>query len=82
MPEDKWMIHWEGDEEVVKDEEEEFELSVIRTDNTHGLNSWGWGGLNKIILFSHDGENAIDLTDKDFAMECAKILCDGLNNKK
>lgn len=57
-----------------------YELSVIRANNEHGHLSYGWGGLDKIILFSDGtGGNHNGNRDPEFCMRCAKILCDGLN---
>jgi hypothetical protein len=58
------------------------ELSVIRKDDRHGHLSWGWGGPSKIILFSSGtGGNMLGANDQALAMDCARILCDGLNRR-
>ena len=56
------------------------EISVIRANFKHGLKSYGWGGLTKIILFKDD-----DIYTKKNIKWCkrvAKIICDALNKGK
>lgn len=37
-----------------------FELSIHRDEWARGLDSWGWGGWNKVVMFgSGHGQNAI-----------------------
>jgi len=83
MSKDKWevqMFDGDGDEE---DDCPDFELSVIRIDNKHGHDSWGWGDVNKIILFgSGVGENSVDSKEeKEFAVKVAGTLCAALNKE-
>ena len=51
----------------------DFEVSVIREDNKHGQDSWGWGDDTKIIL---------DVETKEFAIKAATLLCAALNSRK
>ena len=65
------------------DEMDDFELSVIRKDNKFGHDSWGWGGLDKIILFGTGiGENSppkLNITTVKFMQNAADKLCEALN---
>ena len=61
-----------------------YEISVIRKDNEHGHASWGWGGEDKIILFSDSlGGNHLDYSTESeaFAKKVAHKLCDALNEE-
>lgn len=55
---------------------DEIEVSVIKIDNEFGHSSYGWGGLDKIIMFDDAIESHKDLY---FAINAASILSDGLN---
>lgn len=63
----------------------DYELSVIKSDNKFGKSSWGWGNENKIIIFSSGlGGNKLSKTTpeiKDFAISTANKLCDLLNSE-
>lgn len=54
------------------------EISVVRKNNKHGIESYGWEGLNKIILFKDD-----DYTKKEmkWCEHVAKVICDALNKE-
>ena len=57
---------------------DEIEVSVIKIDNEFGHRSYGWGGLDKIIMFDDAIESHEDLY---FAINAASILSDGLNRR-
>jgi len=62
-----------------------YEVSVIKKDNEHGHNSWGWGGCDKIILFGTGlGQNDLDYSPESeaFAKKVAELLCDALNKEE
>ena len=80
-----WQVQLHGSLDIYQNYQDSYELSVIRSDNKHGKLSWGWGGVNKIILFSSGvGGNAIFPLDQDnvlFALDVADKLCDILNTQ-
>jgi len=49
MPKAEWIVNIKGDAEC-----ENFEISVIRKDNHHGIQSYGWFDENKLLI-SHNG---------------------------
>ena len=55
------------------------EISVVRKNNKHGIKSYGWSGLDKIILFEND-----DYTKEDikWCEQVAEVICDTLNKNK
>jgi hypothetical protein len=57
------------------------EVSVVRKNNKHGLDSRGWGDLNKIILFdgSEDIRNKADI---EWMKKVAKATADALNKER
>lgn len=55
----------------------EQEISVIRTNNKHGFESYGWGGADKLILLE-DFEDS----QRDFGIKLANLACDMLNKEK
>ena len=74
---DQWSVQYKGE---VGGFGKHYEISVIHKDNSHGRFSWGWGGMDKIILFSSGvGGNPLRLADLEFALKAAQILCDGMN---
>lgn len=88
----KWEVMLKGnmnekglDLDDFEEEEFGFELSVIRKNNKHGHDSWGWGDENKIILFGTGlGENSLpeeDVKAVKFAKRIAQLLCDVLNTE-
>jgi len=57
------------------------EISVVREDNKHGLESWGWGDSHKIILF--DGGAEIEcVADIEWMKKVAKTIADALNKEE
>ena len=54
------------------------EISIVRKNNKHGIKSYGYGGLDKIILFENN-----DYTKKDikWCEQVAKVICETLNKK-
>jgi hypothetical protein len=55
------------------------EISVVREDNKHGIKSYGWGDLDKIVLF----DRSDDYTKKDieWCKQVAETICEVLNRK-
>lgn len=49
MSQDKWIVDIKG-----APNQNTFEISVLRESNTHGQNSYGWFGDDKLLI-SHDG---------------------------
>lgn len=45
----QWIVHTKGGPD-----REGFEIAVLRTDNLHGYNSYGWFDENKLLI-SHNG---------------------------
>lgn len=66
------------------DENEEFdsftevEISVIREDNEEGKESYGWDGMDKIILFDEGDYSEEDIR---WCEKVAQTICDALNEK-
>ena len=79
----KWLpgrLESMSDSDIVgTDYDISIEVSVIREDNKHGLESWGWGGREKIILF---GPGEIEcVADIDWMEKVAKTIADALNKE-
>ena len=76
-----WLVQIKGE----LSPSEPYEISVVRKDNEHGRLSWGWGGLDKIILFGAAlGKNHLgSMTQEniDFALWVASHLCAILNER-
>ena len=55
------------------------EISVIRENNKHGIRSYGWNDLDKIILFKDN----IEYTKKEikWCKQVAETICEALNRK-
>lgn len=47
----RWKANWLGETP-----REAYEIAVVRSDNAHGLQSWGWGGYDKLIIASDHGD--------------------------
>lgn len=59
-----------------------FEISVLKTNNKHGQKSFGWDGVDKIILFSGDWyEQSHYKVIWNTLIECANMLRDKLNEE-
>jgi hypothetical protein len=59
-----------------------YEVSVNRITNRFGRESWGWGGKDKIVLFSTGvGCNQLPLTEESsqFALSVANRLAEVMN---
>jgi len=71
----KWDVVIFGE----KGHDEDFEISVVREDDTHGHESWGWFSDTKLLI-SHDG-NCSGLTEKvwDKMVKLAHEVADELN---
>jgi hypothetical protein len=73
---------WDRIEELEdRDEEFSLEISVIKKDNEHGHESYGYGDENKIILWSTDGSagNEMSTEDVHWCKNVAQLLCDSMN---
>lgn len=57
----------------------EIEISVVREDNKHGLESGGWEDKNKIVLFSDPEERSKE--DMEWYKNVAEVVCEALNQK-
>lgn len=64
-----------------KDDEFGLEISVIRKDNEHGHNSYGWGDEDKIILWDSQGitGNSMYTGNIQWCKDVAQLLCDKMN---
>lgn len=49
----KWIVEVKGDPHKTSCPAD-WEISVVREDNEHGLKSWGWFDENKLLI-SHSG---------------------------
>jgi len=81
---DKWLpgrLEKLTDKDIENDTYDiSIEVSVIKEDNEFGLESWGWGGREKIILF---GPNEIEcVADIDWMEKVAKTIADALNKEE
>lgn len=79
----EWVVHIKGS---LEDVSRGYELSVIRDDFKLGLDSYGWGGINKIILFG-DGVGKNTITHRtpeniSLAMYAANSLRDAMNRRE
>ena len=62
----------------------DFEISVVRSSNKHGLKSYGWGDEDKIIVFSSNNVHVADAEGEaikqiDWMKNVANIIKDALN---
>jgi hypothetical protein len=78
-----WEVLIKG-EAVTEDSEDDdseagFEISLVRPDNKHGHDSWGWSGDDKIILFDYNGVCGSQTARFDEAVEFANRVCTMLN---
>jgi len=66
-----------------RDDEFGLEISVIRKDNRHGHDSYGWGNENKIILWDSGGSvgNSMDTYSILWCKKIAELQCDSMNKK-
>ena len=74
---DKWKVQVFG-----KRGAKEWEISVVKESNTHGQQSWGWFGPDKIRISDNGGpyHHAIPGYLFDQQIELAQRVCDRLNN--
>ena len=69
----------------VSKSDEQWEVSLVRSNNEHGLNSFGWEDEDKIIIA--DGSSYAPYSDDEpknckHAMKRAKVMADALNKEK
>ena len=64
-----------------RDEEFGLEISVIKKDNEHGHESYGYGGVDKIILWTTDSVagNEMYTGDIQWCKDIAQLLCNCMN---
>jgi len=58
---------------------DEVEISIVRKDNKFGIESYGWGDLDKIILF--DDNNEYNKKNIEWCKQVAETICEALNEK-
>lgn len=77
-----WKVLYKGS--FAKDSNDH-EVSVCRESNRHGMQSWGWGSQDKIVLFSSSiGCNHISPLNEDserHALAVANCVADALNKE-
>lgn len=56
----------------------EVEISVVREDNKTGLESYGWDGMDKIILFEDEVYTEKEI---NWCKKVAETVCEALNRK-
>jgi hypothetical protein len=56
----------------------EVEIAVVREDNISGMKSYGWDGLDKIIL---SGDDVYTKKEINWCKEVAETICEALNRK-
>lgn len=79
---DKWIVHINGNKITDPDDEEYegFEISVLLKSNAHGQRSWGWPGLDKIVLFESDEIEEEDASENwDLMLRQAEAIALALN---
>jgi len=77
-------LYKEGGEDPKDYDIEDFqdiEISVVRENDKHGQESYGWGGDDKIILFNDPG-HAVTQEDMDWYQKVAEAVCKALNHEK
>lgn len=86
----EWEVVVKDDRAVVKDDrvvagqgegDGEWEIAVVRSSNTHGKESYGWSGEDKILISDTfgDGSGCISKNVFDAMLRVAKEICDDLN---
>ena len=77
MKQNDWNILVKGDKETA------FEISVVHNSDTHGIDSYEWGSLTKIIIKGHYSDRCRGVSDEgwDKAIEIANKVAYGLNNE-
>lgn len=94
MNKSKWIVKSkfttrEEDEKLCKDQGadpedydiedfNEVEIAVLREDNKGGMKSYGWNGMNKIILFEDEIYTEEEI---NWCKEVAETICEALNRK-
>lgn len=72
---DLWMVNVKGEPN------ESFEISVVRTSNTHGRKSYGWFDENKIMISQNVYEGVSERVFNKL-IELAMEECDLLNKEE
>lgn len=74
------MQMWEGvdPEDYDIHDYNEIEISVLREDNKHGIESYGWDGEDKMIVY--ENEEGTDKKTRDEFIKRAHIICAAFNN--
>ena len=75
----KWVVNKKGGPSV-----DSFEISVIRDDNRHGKESYGWFDKNKLLISSSGGPCRTKITRQvwDKLLAVAHEVADELNNEE
>ena len=76
----KWVVHTKGGYTT-----EHFEVCVIRDDNKHGKQSYGWIDKDKILISSSGGPCRYRIVSKmiwDGLVELAYKVADELNKEE
>jgi len=98
MSEAKWVVkkEWTTEEDCEEmleeyghdpddyemDDFQEIEISVVRNNNIHGLRSYGWAGVDKIILFSDESfDEEVTQETIDWCVKVAEAVAKTLNKK-
>jgi hypothetical protein len=80
MSKSKWIVKAEyttpGNYDI-KDFNE-VEIAVLREDNKGGMESYGWDGMDKIILFEDEMYTEEEM---NWCKEVAETICEALNRK-
>ncbi|CAM0015632.1 hypothetical protein VPHK359_0076 [Vibrio phage K359] len=74
---EKWIVNIKGSFK------ESPEISVVRSDNEHGLESYGWFDENKILIFGSGGPCRYSLSKEvfDCHVKTAEYLANKLNEE-
>lgn len=75
---DKWVVSTQG--EPVDPEDFEFEVSIVLDSFTHGKESTGWAGTDKIIILDGSNGNCDAIVECNRAKELAERIAVGLNH--
>ena len=75
----KWIVDIKG-----APEQSPFEISVLRDDNKHGKESYGWFKENKILISNSGGpcRNSLRQSVWDRLVSVAEIVAEMMNNEE
>lgn len=72
---DMWVVS-KRYEEYSGNRVQNVEISVVRTSYQLGMQSYGWEGINKVII----GGRAETMEDVEKYIDMANIICDAFNS--